>query len=86
MHRVEVKVNLAGRGTVLLDGEDVSDMVAGVQLACHVGDANEVTLELPAEVWAEVELEALHVARATEGPLAKVMRQQLQEQGEGDDA
>lgn len=42
-------------GTVVLDGEDVSDGIQGLTLEARVGEVTRVTLDIPVVVTSEVE-------------------------------
>jgi hypothetical protein len=45
-HKIEIDVDGVGRGTITLDGHDVSGAVRGVRLSAEVGSVTEVELDL----------------------------------------
>lgn len=50
VHQVQISLNIAGFGTIKVDGHDLSNKVAGVDFHSRPGDVSQVTLHMPQAV------------------------------------
>ncbi len=62
MSKVELNVNAAGMGKILIDGKDMSCLVTGMEISVEVGQTTKMTLhciipELTAKLQGDVEWE-----------------------------
>lgn len=53
--KVEFEVDADGRGSLLLDGQDVSKIASGFDIRCRVGERTKITLYMHGDIVGHVE-------------------------------